>query len=192
MAHWTRKTREYVAFWNRSTEIRPGVDDVSPPMPPMPTPPPPPTPPTAAMPVLEAVYITKTIPAKRRITRAEIAAASTLTYPTDVVRPRTRGACKGSERPCPFVSCKYHLYLDVNCAGGLKLNFPGIELEDMAETCALDVADRGGATLEEIGDLLNVTRECVRQMELVSLRSLTGDMADESEDEQASPLEQRH
>jgi DNA-directed RNA polymerase sigma subunit (sigma70/sigma32) len=61
----------------------------------------------------------------------------------------------------------------------------------MAETCALDVADRGGATLEEVGDLLNITRERVRQMELVSLRSLTGAMADKSKDEQASPLEQR-
>jgi hypothetical protein len=35
----------------------------------------------------------------------------------------------------------------------------------MAETCSLDVADRGGLTLEGIGALLNVTRERVRQIE---------------------------
>jgi hypothetical protein len=49
-------------------------------------------------------------------------------------RPRTRGECRDAERPCPFVACKHHLYLDVNPeTGSLKLNFPDLEpweLED--------------------------------------------------------------
>jgi len=32
--------------------------------------------------------------------------------------------------------------------GAIKLNFPDLEVWEMTETCALDVADRGGTTLE--------------------------------------------
>lgn len=39
-------------------------------------------------------------------------------------RPRTRGDCAKVERPCPYVGCKYHIYIDVTRNGGLKFNFP--------------------------------------------------------------------
>src|SRR5262249_33319259 len=43
----------------------------------------------------------------------------------DYDRPRTRAECKTGPRPCLFVSCKHHLYLDVNPeTGSVKLNFP--------------------------------------------------------------------
>lgn len=84
----------------------------------------------------------------------------------DQERPETRDDCRLSERPCPFVSCKYHLYLDVNpSTGSIKLNFPDLEVWELPETCALDVAERGGMTLEEVGELLNLTRERIRQVE---------------------------
>ena len=89
-------------------------------------------------------------------------------------------------RPCPFVSCSHHLYLDVNPASGaIKLNFPHLEVWEMKETCALDVADRGGITLEEVGDILNLTRERIRQVEVRGL----GKMRDETEgaDELSNP-----
>jgi len=35
--------------------------------------------------------------------------------------------------------------------GSIKLNFPDKEIWEMEETCALDVADRGGITLERWG-----------------------------------------
>ena len=77
----------------------------------------------------------------------------------------------GGERPCPFVSCKHHLYLDVSPrAGAIKLNFPDLEVWEMNETCALDIADRGGTTLEDVGAIMNLTRESVR---LISKRCLT-------------------
>lgn len=64
-------------------------------------------------------------------------------YLTHEDRPRARGDCEGGPRPCPWVSCRYHLALDVNeLSGGLKLNHPGVEVWDMPETCALDLADR--------------------------------------------------
>lgn len=86
-------------------------------------------------------------------------------YPdTGERRPMTRAGCIFVERPCPFVSCAHNLYLDVTRRGGLKLNFPDLEPDEMAESCALDCADRGGMTLEAIGDAMNLTRERVRQM----------------------------
>jgi hypothetical protein len=106
-----------------------------------------------------------------RLSRAERAKAAAEGYPEDVERPRTRADCEGGPRPCPFVSCAYHLYLDAS-ATGVKLNFPHLEVWDLKETCALDVADRGGATLEEVGQLVNLTRERVRQTEVSGLSRL--------------------
>lgn len=100
-----------------------------------------------------------------RITRRERAEA--VPYPADVERPRTRGDCAELPRPCPFVSCAHHLYLDVNPrTGTIKVNFPHLAIEEMPETCSLDVAERGGVTLEEVGEIMNLTRERVRQLEV--------------------------
>lgn len=94
-------------------------------------------------------------------------------------RPRSRADCASGPRPCMFISCKHHLYLDVNPAtGSIKLNFPDKEVWEMGETCALDVADRGGITLEEVGSIMNLTRERIRQVEtrgLLKLRAMTDD-----------------
>jgi hypothetical protein len=91
-------------------------------------------------------------------------------------RPRSRSECAGGARPCLFVSCKHHLYLDVNPeTGSIKLNFPDKEIWELSETCALDVADRGGITLEEVGAIMNLTRERIRQVEtrgLLKLRAI--------------------
>jgi hypothetical protein len=93
----------------------------------------------------------------------------------DAPRPRFRLECEApwGERPCFYVGCRHHLAYDVNPrTGGLKENFPGQEIEELAETCALDVADRGGITLEEVAHLLNLTRERVRQIETAGLKKL--------------------
>jgi hypothetical protein len=72
------------------------------------------------------------------------------------------------------VSCKHHLYLDVSArTGAIKLNFPDLEVWEMTETCALDVADRGGTTLEEVGAIMNLTRERIRQVEVKGLAKLS-------------------
>lgn len=42
----------------------------------------------------------------------------------------------------------------------------------MKETCALDVADRGGTTLEDVGAIMNLTRERIRQVEVKGLAKL--------------------
>jgi hypothetical protein len=114
-------------------------------------------------------FRSKTI-APKRLTRDEKKLALELVYPEDVERPRTRADCQNMPRPCPFVSCEHHLYLDVNPdSGAIKLNFPHLDVWEMAETCSLDVADRGGITLEDVGAILNLTRERIRQVEVRGL-----------------------
>ncbi len=109
----------------------------------------------------------------KRMTKRELELGRMLYPEVDVEKPRTRVECLGGERPCPFVSCKYHLYLDVSAkTGAIKLNFPDLEVWEMAETCALDVADRGGTTLEEVGAIMNLTRERIRQVEVKGLAKL--------------------
>lgn len=92
-------------------------------------------------------------------------------------RPKTRADCVNGPRPCMFVSCKHNLYLDVNPeTGSIKLNFPDKEIWELPYTCALDVAEKGGITLEEVGEIMNLTRERIRQVEtrgLLKLREAT-------------------
>jgi len=110
----------------------------------------------------------------KRMTKRELEMGRML-YPDveDIARPKLREDCGQGERPCPFVSCKHHLYLDVSArTGAIKLNFPDLEVWEMTETCALDVADRGGTTLEEVGAIMNLTRERIRQVEVKGLAKL--------------------
>lgn len=94
--------------------------------------------------------------------------------------PMVRAECSEAERPCPFISCRYHLFLDVDAKrGSIKFNFPDLigdddapMLELMIDTCALDVAERDAVTLEGLGELLNMTRERVRQLELTLLEKI--------------------
>lgn len=113
----------------------------------------------------------KTISVKR-MTKRELELGRLL-YPTPddaPERPRTRAECKDGFRPCPWVSCAHHLYLDVSAkTGAIKMNFPDLEVEELTESCALDVADRGGTTLEGVGGIMNLTRERIRQVEVKAL-----------------------
>jgi hypothetical protein len=109
----------------------------------------------------------------KRMTKRELELGRLLYPEVDVERPVTRADCVNGERPCPFVSCKHHLFLDVSArTGAIKLNFPDLEVWEMTETCALDVADRGGTTLEEVGAIMNLTRERIRQVEVKGLAKL--------------------
>jgi hypothetical protein len=110
----------------------------------------------------------------KRMTKRELELGRML-YPEseDNERPRVRSECADAPRPCPFVSCQHHLYLDVSArTGAIKLNFPDLDVWEMSETCALDVADRGGTTLEEVGAIMNLTRERIRQVEVKGLAKL--------------------
>ena len=87
----------------------------------------------------------------------------------DQIRPQTRGECEVpyGQKPdmCPWVGCKWHLYLDVNPTGHIVYNHPELMPWELVRCCALDVCDGGGETLEAVGDSIAVTRERIRQIE---------------------------
>ena len=90
----------------------------------------------------------------------------------DELRPKTRGDCEGGVRPCPWVGCKYSLLLDVSENGSIKENLGPIDdldFDQVHESCALDIADRGGDTLEAVGQALDMTKERIRQLENVAI-----------------------
>lgn len=66
--------------------------------------------------------------------------------------PKTRAECVDGPRPCPHTTCRYHV------ASGRP-----------DASCALDLADRGERTLEEVGELLGMTREGARLIEKKAL-----------------------
>lgn len=89
----------------------------------------------------------------------------------EALRPRTRGDCVDGPRPCPWVSCRYHLYWDV-AEGKARIFFPGLEIHQLPQTCSLDLADRGGLTLREVADVMGVSHERVRQIQAQALEKL--------------------
>jgi len=91
-----------------------------------------------------------------------------------VERPKFRNQCP-SARPCPFVGCKYNLYLDITETGNIKYNFYGIDPWELNVSCALDVADEnsnGEMSLNDIGRFMGLTRERVRQIEKDAVKKL--------------------
>lgn len=129
----------------------------------------------------------KTIDTKR-MTKRELREGALL-YPAGTYeRPRTRGDCENGVRPCPFVTCPHHLFLDVSEeTGSIKLNFPDLDPNELPETCALDVAEQGGETLEVVGELMNITRERLRQIEVAALAKLRSGLAALVDGEERTP-----
>ena len=96
-------------------------------------------------------------------------------------RPKVRADCLAGgvneARPCPWVSCRHHLAIDLQKgprSSGVSLIEHGDPAE-MAETCALDVADQGEHHLVDIGRMIGVSRERVRQIEEDAKSSMTSD-----------------
>lgn len=97
------------------------------------------------------------------------------------VLPETRGECRGGARPCPLVSCRMHLLLDVAEDGRLFMTRDLDEgdadsivdaLREMPETCALDVAAAGGMTFEQVAVLMSMRKQSVDQVEKRALERL--------------------
>lgn len=73
-------------------------------------------------------------------------------------RPRRRADCADVPRPCPFVGCRYHLFLErtVSGHGRQPADLDPLDIPP-EQSCALDIADRGAHTLEEVAEALQVT-----------------------------------
>lgn len=87
-------------------------------------------------------------------------------------KPARREDCAQGPRPCPWVSCRYNLYLDVREDGKLKLNFPDKEPDEVAASCALDLAEDGPRTLDSIAALMGMSKERARQLEAAAFEKL--------------------
>lgn len=105
------------------------------------------------------------------------------TQPLPRALPRTRAECVDGPRPCPYVSCRYHLFLEVTSTGSIAHNVPGKELHDLQDTCALDVAERDGVTLGVVAEKYSISCERVRQIEERALRRLAEALRAEVDDD---------
>jgi hypothetical protein len=98
-------------------------------------------------------------------------------------RPATLAECLARglgtrDNPCARLACTQNLALDVHLSGAIQINapfrydddgVPDLDLAAMTHTCALQSPR---ATLEEIGAILGVTGERVRQIETQALDAL--------------------
>jgi hypothetical protein len=97
------------------------------------------------------------------------------------VLPDTRGDCRDGVRPCPLVSCRHHLLLDVSEDGRLLLTRDLDEddadsivdaLATMPETCSLDVADRGECTSEVTARMLGLGVNAIEKLQIGASRAV--------------------
>ena len=81
--------------------------------------------------------------------------------------PADRGVCERGPRPCPWTSCREHLWAVHDRPGRRRYAGhapPHAVVRHSSETCALDVAARGPQSYEEIGRVLGMTPTRVRQV----------------------------
>ena len=92
-----------------------------------------------------------------------------------VPRPKTRGECP-RDGVCPFIGCRHHLAADEVPHRGKRRARLATGFILLERNCALDFVDThpGGATLEEVGAELTLTRERVRQIEVAAMEKLKG------------------
>jgi hypothetical protein len=80
--------------------------------------------------------------------------------------PATRGDCIDGPRPCPHSLCRYHLQECISRKASKDF--------ELTETCVLDVVDKHpkGMTLNEIGQIISMTREGPRYIEVHALEKV--------------------
>jgi hypothetical protein len=99
-------------------------------------------------------------------------------YPEDIERPITRADCpaggSNAARPCPFVSCRHHLYLETPTPYAVQLNYPTREPWELEKSCALDVAEGGELELTDIATLFDVSKQAISFIAVRATRKLRG------------------
>lgn len=111
---------------------------------------------------------------RKDLTKTEMAIQELLYPERSYWRPATRADCANVQRPCPYVGCRYNLYLDTKVTEGMILNTPDLEPWQVEHSCALDLVEAfdGPMSLEEVGRVIGVTRERVRQIQTAAFTKL--------------------
>lgn len=109
----------------------------------------------------------------RGMTKEELRISALLYPERSFWRPKTRADCADVPRPCLYTACKFNAFLSVNENGTIHVT-KDCEPWDVPpeDSCVLDVAERPDVTLEQIGRVMGITRERVRQIEVAALLTL--------------------
>jgi hypothetical protein len=120
-----------------------------------------------------------------KITNRERATWMRLPHGWDQAWVPNRDACRDGPRPCPWIRCKHHTYIEVSDVyGTVRLNFPDVppdQMDRLIATCTLDEADKAEAhrektgrlmTLQKVADRLGMTLERARQIQGDALRKI--------------------
>lgn len=83
--------------------------------------------------------------------------------------PRTRAECPSGS--CPYYECRHHLGLEVR-GKRVIVHVEPEKLDVTRSMCALDLAARGGMTLDDVRGYFGVSRERIRQVEQKALAKL--------------------
>jgi sigma-70-like protein len=87
--------------------------------------------------------------------------------PLAIVIPRTRGDCLpggvNEARPCAHVTCRHHMQADGRRRKWGRAPTP---IPEGSPTCSLDVADEGHHSLDEIAEILGLSKQRVEQLEV--------------------------
>lgn len=114
---------------------------------------------------------------RRSLTATKLAAGRVhlrLVDELDAERPRRRADCIDGPRPCPWVGCRHNAFLDVTSSGSITFNQGDAEPDEVPaeRSCTLDIADRGGSTLEDVSEVFRFTRQAANNLEAKALGSL--------------------
>jgi len=114
----------------------------------------------------------------------------------EFVRPMTVGDCRDGPRPCPLVSCEFHLATQLASKLPEDVSDEEVErlLRAMPYTCAQDVIDAHpeGAELRLIGAAFGISHERVRQLERRTLNRYLRGRAERANLREHVDLDEEH
>ncbi len=91
-------------------------------------------------------------------------------------RPKTRGECADMPRPCPFLSCRYHLAhgaVSPHARPPLNNDQSSDLISGLPESCTLDIADRTDKpSIAEVARHMGVSMQAVQATERRALHKI--------------------
>lgn len=91
------------------------------------------------------------------------------------IAPQARSDCRGGPRPCPFVSCKYHLFLVIDPRKAtVSHRVDASDIWEIPFTCALDIAEMGGAEFLRVSKVLNLSVEYTLTLHNAAVSKILG------------------